>query len=424
MNKSKGMFGGMFDSPAVVALMATIGFYGVIHSPSMAGTILHRYTTEHAVMYVITGFFIWGITEIVFRLSTFPREARALHAEWLPVQSHGREPVANAAMYLAEIEARPALLRDSRIGRRLAEALRYVVETGSPNGYREHMLTLADQDEAQTRDNYALVRFVVWISPVLGFLGTVLFFGKALSNITPEEMATRINSVVNQMGAAFNTTTIALTSAVTMMFFVFLCERKERQLLRKIDVFLERELLNRFEVREAAVLPFLNVVQSANEAALGALGQTLERQVENWTAALGSLFQKFDQRQAHEGQAWGQLLEAAQRRQDATESAREQRFGQMLTSVESRQEKHFTQLYTMVEKIIALRQDFSGFVAALKELATGEEKLVGIQASLSDNLRLLHQTQHIDEALHGLTAAIHLLTVRHRVVGGADSAAA
>jgi biopolymer transport protein ExbB/TolQ len=424
MNKSKGSWSGVFDSPMVIALMATIGFYGVIHSPSMSGTILHRYTTEHAVMYVITGFFIWGITEILFRLSTFPRESRAMRAEWLPRRGEGREPTANAAVYLAEIESRPAALRDSRIGRRLIEALRFVAETGSPNGYRDQLLLLSEQDEAQTRDNYALVRFVVWISPVLGFLGTVLFFGKALSNITPEEMATRINSVVNQMGAAFNTTTIALTSAVTMMFCVFLCERKERGLLRRIDTYLERELLNRFEVREAAVLPFLNVVQSANEAALGELGRTLERQVQNWTDALGALFVKFDQRQAHEGQAWGQLLEAAQRRQDASEAAREQRFGQMLTAVESRQEKHFTQLYTMVEKIVALRQDFSGFVAALKELATGEEKLVGIQSSLADNLQLLHQTQHIDEALHGLTAAIHLLTVRHRVVGGPESAAA
>ena len=47
-------------------------------------------------------------------------------------------------------------------------------------------------------------------------------------------------------------------------------------------------------------------------------------------------------------------------------------------------------------------------------LVHGETELVRLQSTLADNLRLLRETQQIDQALHGLTAAIHLLTARNQ----------
>jgi hypothetical protein len=63
-------------------------------------------------------------------------------------------------------------------------------------------------------------------------------------------------------------------------------------------------------------------------------------------------------------------------------------------------------------------------VNTLHSIARGEGKLVELQGVLTDNLRLLHETLQIDEALHALTAAIHLLTARQRPMGLQDSAAA
>jgi hypothetical protein len=52
-------------------------------------------------------------------------------------------------------------------------------------------------------------------------------------------------------------------------------------------------------------------------------------------------------------------------------------------------------------------------------IARGEGRLVELQQALADNLRLLHETHEIDKALHGLTAAIHLLTARNTQSGRA-----
>jgi hypothetical protein len=71
-----------------------------------------------------------------------------------------------------------------------------------------------------------------------------------------------------------------------------------------------------------------------------------------------------------------------------------------------------------------VKEDFAGLAHVLREIASGEGKLVEVQSLLANNLRVLNETQQIEDALHGLTAAIHLMTARHRAAGGRDSVAA
>ena len=65
-----------------------------------------------------------------------------------------------------------------------------------------------------------------------------------------------------------------------------------------------------------------------------------------------------------------------------------------------------------------------GLARSLETIACGEGKLAETQAVLADNLRVLRETQQIDEALHGLTAAIHLMTARHNLPGTRGTAVA
>ncbi len=63
--------------------------------------MLYRYTTEHAVEYVIVALFCWGLVDVLLKVAAFPKESLALRHEWLP-QRHGREPAANAQALLTE----------------------------------------------------------------------------------------------------------------------------------------------------------------------------------------------------------------------------------------------------------------------------------------------------------------------------------
>ncbi len=108
-----------------------------------------------------------------------------------------------------------------------------MTEKCSAKDYREHLRYLAEQDEDAAHATYVLIRFVIGVTPVLGFLGTVIHFGTALSGISFDEMTEKLPTVVGEMGTAFNTTSVALVAAMTMMFSLFLCQRIERSITRR-----------------------------------------------------------------------------------------------------------------------------------------------------------------------------------------------
>ena len=72
----------------------------------------------------------------------------------------------------------------------------------------------------------------------------------------------------------------------------------------------------------------------------------------------------------------------------------------------------------------ALTAELAKLVQELGGVFAGKGELVKLQASLADNLQLLNNTQQIDQALHGLTAAIHLLTARGQSGGAVERRAA
>lgn len=411
-----------FDAASIVAIVLTAAFYAVMYSRPMRGSILQHYTTEHVVEYVIVWLFVWGIVDIVFKLLAFPREIVALRQDWLPARQ-GREPTANAHALLQQIREKPHWLLESRVGRRLVQALDHVTEKCSAKDYREHLRYLAEQDEDAAHASYVLIRFVIGVTPVLGFLGTVIHFGTALSGISFTEMSEKLPTVVGEMGTAFNTTSVALVAAMTMMFSLFLCQRIERNITRSIDRLVDRELLKRFEFKDPSITPFLAAVQSANEEALAAINATLARQIEVWVAALDSVFERFDQRQGAEVQNWQHALEVVEERHQAYDASREEQLRQVLALGDSRQEAQFAEIQSLVERAVSLRDDFAAFMKTLDHIARGEGKLVELQDTLAENLRAIHETQQIDKALHGLTAAIHLLTAR-QYQSGPHSAAA
>jgi biopolymer transport protein ExbB/TolQ len=410
------------DPSFILAAIATGIFYFVIWLPSLRGTLLHHYTTEHAVEYVIVGIFIWGIIDIALKVLSFPREIVAVRQDWLPPRQ-GREPMAQAHVLLDEVRARPRWLLESRVGRRLVGALEYVTERCSAKDYREHLRYLSEQDEDNSHAAYVLIRFVIGVTPVLGFLGTVIHFGTALSGISFNEMTEKLPVVVGEMGTAFNTTSVALIAAMTMMFSLFVCQRIERSVLRAVDRLVDRELLRRFEFKDPSITPFLSAVQSANEEALAAINATLQRQIEIWVAALDSVFQRFDERQQLELQSWQRVLEAFDQRHKAHDASLHDQLRQSIALVDARHETQFAEIQALLERAVAARDDFAAFVKTLDEITRGEGRLVELQESLSDNLRVLHETQQIDKALHGLTAAIHLLTARHHQSGPHAAAA-
>jgi len=406
----------VLDGPFVLAAACTVAFYTWMHTDMMRGGLLYRYTTEHVVEYVIVALSFWGVIDILGKLAAFPRELMALKQPILP-ERHGREPAANAATLLAKIRELPPWVRNSRIARRYVEALQYVVDNGGAPEYRAYLRTISAEDAERASAQYTLVRFVVRIAPVLGFLGTVVHFGTALNGVDFNKMDGQLSVIVSEMGQAFNTTTVALGASMFMMFAQFICEWIDRGIVHSTDRQVERDLLTRFESRDPDMLPFLTAIRTANEDALSAMTATLQSQSVALAQALDGVIARFDRRQQLDVGAWTQALDTLAARHEAFDAVREERLRQALDLVDDRQERLVERMHGALEKVASLRDDVGGLADTLHAIARGEGRLVELQTALADNLRVIHESRQIDDALHGLTGAIHLLTARHRPDG-------
>jgi biopolymer transport protein ExbB/TolQ len=412
----------LIDLPLIVAAALTLLYYWLVTAEPMHGTLLHRYTTEHAVEYVIVAFFMWGLVDAAFRACSFPRELLALRQDYLPAHK-GAEPIDQVAVCQAYLQKRPPWMLQSRAGRRLQQALAHLREKGSADGFADYLRNLADQDHDQTQTNYGLIRFICWVTPMFGFLGTVLHFGTALGGQTAGDLGDKLPTVVAEMGTAFNTTTVALTAATTMMFCLYLCERTERGIVTAIDARTERALLNRFAVADPSLTPFLSALEAAQQTNLRAMDAAISRQLEVWSGALESLHAQVEKQQQWQSQVWVEALEKLEERFETNDAQREARLARLLENMEQQRKEARAQVKESGDQLAAVRGEMSRLAQDLTGVVQGSGDLVRLQTALSDNLRLLRESAQIDQAVHGLTAAIHLLTARNHSSGRESKAA-
>ncbi|WP_437184907.1 MotA/TolQ/ExbB proton channel family protein [Planctomicrobium sp. SH668] len=422
-HRSNNLFVRALDPSFLGGAAATVAFYAFVWHESMRETMLHKYTTEHAVEYVIVALFLWGLADVVLRVFSFPGNFGALKNSWMPKQI-GKESVSKAEELLKLEQQQSRSYQNSRVGQRYAQSLQYIVDEQSAAGLRDHLHLLSELDHDRTHGNYSIARFIASVTPILGFLGTVVHFGTALSGISFDKMSEKLPIIVAEMGTAFNTTTVALGASMMMMLAVFVCERIERSIISSIDLLVKQDLLNRFATHDANLVPFLATLESANAMAMRAIEQTLQGQVAVWTRAMDGLFQRFEERQQVETLAWENALKLLQTRHEANGDAQDERVRKMLSQVEISQAAHMEVIRSTLEKSGSIGKEIRGLTETLETVARGEGRLAELQGTLTTNLRVIRETQQIDEAMHGLTAAIHLLTARHRKSDGQEAAAA
>lgn len=411
------------DPSLLLAIVGTVAFYAVMWRPEMRDTLLFRYTTAHPVEYVVVTLGLWGGIDIILKLLSFPREIFALRGSLLPPRE-GRETVERVPELIAALRSQPQWVQDSRAGRRVESALDYLLEHGAGDDYLKHLKFLSEREDDERYARYTLVRFIIGVTPILGFLGTVVHFGTALSGIDINQIADKLGHVVGEMGQAFDTTTAALAASMSMMFSMFLCERIEHHINAAVDRLSEHDLATRFEHRHESLSPFLGVVQTAHEDMLRSISGVLDRQFELWSQGFDGLFRRFDERQQRETSHWSDSLHQMQSRHEGLERQVEDRFAALLSRLEERHAGQLDQIQSSLTDIARLREDVQSVGRVLREIAEGEGQLNELQTSLSNNLHLLNQNQQMEDALHELSAAIHLLTARRRSTAEPDAMAA
>lgn len=180
----------------------------------------------------------------------------------------------------------PHRTHDHYLWQRIVNTLHSVYRTGTAAHVEDELKHLAELDLDRQQQRYSLIQILIWATPMLGFLGTVLGISQALGgiNVGPDnDFQQMMNGLRGSLYVAFDTTALALTLSMFLMFGQFLIDRFESQLLQRVDQRAHGEIAGQFNFTEVANEP---AAYARENELLIAVKEAAETQTKIWRTSI------------------------------------------------------------------------------------------------------------------------------------------
>lgn len=197
--------------------------------------------------------FFLGIGELIVRARDTAAERAELRKRYLPED----ETTVLQALELRRIYAvaRQANQPDSPSYRRFLPRLiqRVVTQFQTTKSVDQANSILNSSLELCLHEidlRYTLVRYVIWATPALGFLGTVLGIALALNYAGSVDVqdASFLAGLTDRLAVAFNTTLVALCMSAVLVLAQHIVQAREEQALNQAGQYCLDNLINRLYV--------------------------------------------------------------------------------------------------------------------------------------------------------------------------------
>jgi biopolymer transport protein ExbB/TolQ len=406
----------------LIGLPLAAAVLGLFHFGPFRDTPFFRYV-EYRVQMAEVVIFCCGLGGLLVKLFYLRAEREACHASILPRWDGKPVAVDQAPALLASVDRQPKRIQNSSLGRRIRALLEFICQRRTAADFDDQMRSLSDMDAVAQESSFSLIRLITWALPILGFLGTVLGITAAISGVTPEALEEGIGAVTNGLAEAFDATALALALTMVIMFLTSLVEKQEQAILESVDKYIDRHLAHRWQRDAIDQGPALALMQQCTQALLASVESVVQRQAEVWAAALGEPERRAT---AVQERMLQQLLAGLQHAMTQTLQAH----GQRLATVEQQSTQGIAELTQQLASVavavrdtareqqaalVRIAESINGQAAVLGKLQQDEANLVHLQAVLHQNLAALAGAGAFEEAVHSLTAAVHLLTSRASV---------
>ncbi len=145
---------------------------------------------------------------------------------------------------LSNLGALPAETKETPLVVTLMASLRRYLITddvqNTSDAIESSVESLAIRQEAEN----SMIRYLIWVIPSIGFVGTVRGIGEALS-MADQALAGDITGMTNSLGIAFNSTFVALLVSIVLMLLLHQLQRLQDGLVVDTQAYCEKFLLKR-----------------------------------------------------------------------------------------------------------------------------------------------------------------------------------
>ena len=96
--------------------------------------------------------------------------------------------------------------------------------------------------------SYSLIRYIAWVIPTMGFIGTVIGIGSALASV-PSSGEIKMDELAHQLSTGFDCTVVALVESAILVFVLHMVQEKEELAINYAGTYTLRNLINRLYSR-------------------------------------------------------------------------------------------------------------------------------------------------------------------------------
>lgn len=146
--------------------------------------------------------------------------------------------------YQRRLEELPEKQRQFVVPRVLDNALKRFGATGNVQDASTTVHNVCESEAARLDAELAILRFGVWATPALGFVGTVRGIGLALQG-AQLAMQGDTSAVTGGLGISFNSTLVALTLSIVLVYTLHEIQLAQERLVLDTEHYTDEQLISR-----------------------------------------------------------------------------------------------------------------------------------------------------------------------------------
>lgn len=297
----------------VAGAVLTALFYVLVVRLVYRGTYIETIFTDRGPIPYMTTYFAFVALAQLFGLFLHLRhESRNLELVSDVLGPRNRVDIESAADIRREIYSHMKL--SAQRGLVISRVRRVLHRVENKGGASDVAALLSEQaaiDRAILSNSFAAIRFIAWLIPILGFIGTIYGISSAIAGFpalfqqASENVGDQLGPITTSLGVAFETTLLALIKVAIVQFVVFAIQKRGSQLLNASDEFCLDNLLGKVphagmideedlpqSLRQFARI-LLHHVETMEETFEHAVGQVVDRLVENEQQRWGTFTDTF-----------------------------------------------------------------------------------------------------------------------------------
>ena len=185
---------------------------------------------------------LWAFAIMGYKTVKITGERRLLEVDLVPVAEGMRILPEDTREFARQVQALPDDRQQMLLPRALLNALRRFASTRSIQDVSTSTHTICESEAERLESELAMIRYISWAIPSIGFIGTVRGIGEALAQ-ADKAVKGDIAGVTQSLGVAFNSTFIALLISIFLMFLVHQLQLVQERLVFDSETYCDDKVI-------------------------------------------------------------------------------------------------------------------------------------------------------------------------------------